>query len=141
MNSIRKFVYVSALTLSAFTFAPNLASAQNAAGKFTLIHSVRWQNATIPAGDYKFKIESRGTSEMLTLSKVSGPAGGYMLLVNDVTSAKELSDSRLTVVARGGKHYVKEMELPELGIRLNFAVPAVDEITKMEVASSSTGPR
>jgi len=141
MNSIRKFVYASALTLSAFTFAPNLASAQNAVGKFTLTHSVLWQNATIPAGDYKFKVENRGASEMLTLSKVSGPAAGYMLLVNDVTSAKEPSIDRLTVVARGGKHYVKEMELPELGMRLNFAVPAADEAAKTEVAASTVGSR
>jgi hypothetical protein len=38
MNSIRRFVYAAALVLSALNFTPSLASAQDAAGTFTLTH-------------------------------------------------------------------------------------------------------
>ena len=139
MKSIRKFAYAAALTLSAFALAPNMASAQDAAGKFTLSHPVHWQNANIPAGDYKFKVETKGASEMLTLCKISDPAAGYMLLVNDVTPNRMMTNDRLTLVARGGNRYVKEMELPELGVKLNFAVPEADIIATNEVATVSAG--
>ena len=54
MKSIRKFVYAAVLILSALNFSPSLASAQDAAGTFTLTHEVRWQNAMVPAGKYRF---------------------------------------------------------------------------------------
>ena len=76
MKSIRNFAYASLLTLSALNFVPSLASAQNASGKFKLPHDVRWQNAAIPAGDYKFTVETKGATELLTLSKISGASAG-----------------------------------------------------------------
>jgi hypothetical protein len=140
MKSIRNFAYASLLTLSALNFAPSLASAQNVAGRFKLPHDVRWQNAMIPAGDYKFTVETKGASELLTLSKVSGSSAGYMLMVTDSNTNTHLSDSRIIMVVRGGKSFVREMELPELGMTLNFPVPTESEV-KTELASSSAGSR
>ena len=74
MKSIRRFAYAAVLVLSALNFAPSLASAQDAAGTFTLTHEVRWQNAVVPAGKYRFTIGANGPSEMLTLRKVDGSA-------------------------------------------------------------------
>src|SRR5580658_10311453 len=83
MKSIRKFAYIMVLALSALSFEPSLASAQSAAGTFTLSHEVHWQNAVVPAGTYRFTIGSNGAMELLTLTKLSGSGAVFMLLVND----------------------------------------------------------
>ena len=142
MKSLRNFACASLLTLAALNFAPHSAAAQDATGKFTLTHAVRWQSATIPAGEYKFKAETRGASALLTLSKVDAPNAGYMLLVNDTESATTLAGSRLLLVAREGKSFVREMELPELVMKLHFAVPSEStEVAKTEMAAASAGSR
>jgi len=63
MKSIRRFVYAALLVLSALNFAPSLASAQDAAGTFTLTHEVHWQSTIVPAGKYRFSTETRGPWE------------------------------------------------------------------------------
>jgi hypothetical protein len=129
MKSIRKFAYAGLLALSSLAFMSPLVSAQDARGGFTLMHNVRWQNVAVPAGEYKFSVELRGPSEMLTLRKVSGEGAGFMILVNDVDSAAfpaaaALENGKLTLVSQSGKRYVSAMELPAIGKTLHFAVPA-----------------
>jgi hypothetical protein len=129
MKSIRNFAYASLLAISALTLMPALASAQDARGTFTLTHDVRWQNAAVPAGEYKFSAESRGPSEMLTLRKVSGEGSGFMILVNDVdsvapTAVATSENGKLTLVSQSGNRYVSSRELPTIGVTLHFAVPA-----------------
>src|ERR1700722_5955151 len=129
MKAIRKFGYASLLALSSLAFMSPLVSAQDARGGFTLMHNVRWQNVAVPAGEYKFSVELRGPSEMLTLRKVSGEGAGFMILVNDVgraafPAAAALENGKLTLVSQSGKRYVSAMELPAIGKTLHFAVPA-----------------
>src|SRR6202167_4892867 len=100
MKSIRNFAYTAVLTLSALNFAPSLASAQDAAGTFTLTHEVHWQNAIVQAGKYRFTIGASGPAEMLTLRRISGSAAGFMLLVTDVGVAQPSDVSQLIVVSR-----------------------------------------
>jgi hypothetical protein len=75
MKSLRRFVYAAVLTLSALNFAPSLASAQDAAGTFTLTHEVHWQNAVVPAGKYHFTMGASG--QLLTLTKITGSGAGF----------------------------------------------------------------
>jgi len=124
MKSIRKFAYVAVLTLSALNLAPNLASAQDATGTFTLTHEVHWQKAVVPAGEYRFTLGSEGSAEMLTLRKLSGNATGFMLLVTDVETSQPSGPSQLLVVSKPSGRFVSTMLLPEFGLTLHFAVPA-----------------
>lgn len=124
MKSIRKFAYATLLMLSALNFVPSLASAENAAGTFTLTHEVHWQNAIVPAGTYRFSIEARGPSEILTLRKISGSGAGFMLLASDTENSKPSDHEQLVVVSRAGGSFVSTMQLPESGLTLHFAVPA-----------------
>ena len=137
MNSIRRFVYAAVLVLSALNLAPNLASAQDAAGSFTLTHEVRWQNAVVPAGKYRFTIGASGPSDILTLRKVDGNGVGFMLLVTDTESAQPSDDSRLFLVSRPGGSFVSTMRLPEFGITLHFAVPSETREVAQSVATST----
>jgi hypothetical protein len=122
MKSIRNYVYAAALTLSALSFAPSLASAQDDSGRFTLPHEVLWQNTPIPAGDYRFTLQPAGPLEMLKLSKISGTPATFMLMVND-TEATGSGTARLVILSRPGSSYVSSMTLPQYEVTLHFATP------------------
>jgi hypothetical protein len=137
MNSIRRFVYTAVLALSALNFAPSLASAQDAAGTFTLSHEVRWQNAVVPAGKYRFTVGASGPSEMLTLRKVNGSGAGFMLLVTETENSQPSDLSQLVVVSRPGGSFVSAMQLPEFGLTMRFAVPSEIREVAQAVATST----
>jgi hypothetical protein len=137
MKSIRRFVYAAALTLSALSFSPSLASAQEAAGTFTLAREVRWQNARVPAGKYRFTIASGGPSEMLTLRNLNGSGASFMLLVIDTENSQPSDLSQLVVVSRPGGSFVSAMQLPEFGITLHFAVPGEPREAGQTVATTA----
>lgn len=137
MTSIRKVVYATVLTLSALNFAPSLASAQDAAGTFTLKHEVHWQNAIVPAGTYRFTIASNGPSNMLTLSKLNGSGAGFVMLVTDTEDAKASGLSRLVVVSRPAGRFVSALQLPQFGMTLLFAVPEETREVAQAVATST----
>ena len=124
MTSIRRFVYAAALTLTAFSFAPSLASAQEARGRFVLTHEVHWQTTLLPAGEYEFTFQPDGPSDMLFVRKLSGSGPGFFMLVNDVTETKPSHADHLLLVAREGKSFVSALDLPEAGVTLHFAVPS-----------------
>jgi hypothetical protein len=123
MTSIRRFVYAAALTLSALSFAPSLASAQEAHGRFVLTHEVHWQSSLVPAGEYEFSFQP-SAAELLFVRKLSGSGPGFMMLVNDVTETKSSDTDHLVLVSREGKSFVSAMDLPEAGVTLHFAVPS-----------------
>ena len=137
MTSIRRFVYAVALTLIAFSFAPNLASAQEARGRFVLTHEVQWQATVLPAGEYEFSFNPDGPdSDMLFVRKLSGPGTGFLMLVTDVTETKPSHADHLFLVAREGKSFVSALDLSEAGVTLHFAVPSGTR----QVAAADTAP-
>ena len=96
------------------------ASAQNGvAGRFTLSHEIRWQNATLPAGDYTFKAESRHSPMIVT-----GPNGSMFELAS-VVDNKADGANVLKLERRGGSFYVSELDLPELGMQFRYKVPSI----------------
>ena len=142
MKSIRNFAYATVLTLSALNFAPSLASAQDAAGTFTLSHEVHWQNAVVPAGTYHFTIGGSGAFETLTLRKTSGDGAGFMLLVADEDVSRPSEVSQLVLVSRPGGSFVSAMQLPEFGMTLHFTVPAaIREMAKSVATTTASAAR
>ena len=137
MRSIGRFVYSVVLALSALTFTPSPASAQEMHGSFTLSHEVRWQKYVVPAGDYRFEVQPKGPSAILMLRKVSGNSAGFLILASNVESSKPSDLDRLVVVARPSGSYVSSMELPEFGETLRFVVPSEsEEVARATVISS-----
>jgi hypothetical protein len=125
MTTIRKFAYAALLAVTCLNFAPSLASAQEKAqGRFTLSHDVRWQNALVPAGEYRFSLDSDGASGMLVLTKLSGARTGFLLMVHDTDQVKPSGLNRLVLESTPEGSYVNRMQLPEFGVTLNFAVPS-----------------
>ena len=130
MTSFRKFAFAALLAVTTFNFAPSLLSAQEpASGKFTLTHEVRWSNATIPSGSYKFTYNPDAVSPVLLLNKLSGSPATYMILVHGTDELSSASINRLTLKMTADVSYVSSMELPEFGMTLNFPVPRSVEKT------------
>jgi hypothetical protein len=140
MTIIRKFVYATMLALTTLNFEPALASAQEPArGQFTLPHNVHWQNALVPAGDYRFSFESNGALGMLTLTKMSsGRHAGFLFLVSDTDETKSAGVGRLVLEATPEGSYVSTMQLPEFGMTLHFPVPS--HTTQKQIAKVGTAP-
>ncbi len=126
MSSIRKFVYASLLAASSLNFAPSLA-AQEAQGTFKLTHAVHWQNADVPAGDYRFSFDSSRPLGVLMLSRLDGTRGGFVIMVPDTSETDGSGPSRLMLSTTAGGSYVSAMQLPEFGITLNFRIPKPSE--------------
>jgi len=139
MKTIRKIATTAVLTLGALSLTPSLASAESANGKFTLTHEVHWQNAVVPAGTYRFSLESRGPSELLTLRSVSGK-GGFLFMVNEVVASQTSGIDQLVLVSRAGKSYVRMLELPKFETVLHFTVPAENADKEMALASDTPVP-
>jgi hypothetical protein len=124
MSSIRRFVYATVLVITTLNFAPSTAFGQEPArGHFTLTHDVRWGNAKVPAGEYRFSFDPEGISGVLMLSKVDGTRKGYLLVVHDTEETKPSDRSRLVLNTTHNGSYVSAMQLPEFGMTLHFAVP------------------
>ncbi len=137
MNSSRKFAYATVLTLSVLSFAPSLAAAQDAGGTFTLSHEVHWQKAVVPAGEYRFTVEPDGPAKLLTLRKVGGRGASFLMMVTEVEESQRSDLSRLVMVSRSSESFVQQMQLPEFGMTLHFAVPKETREVALAVATSA----
>ena len=137
MKTIRNYVYAVTLAVTALSFAPTMASAQEPVhGKFTLTHEVHWGGATLPAGDYAFSYAPDNGSRTLFISKLTGDRSSYMVLVPNTDDAKPSDTSRLLLVATPGGSYVSAMQLPEFGMTLHFSVPS--HTTERQIAKAAT---
>jgi len=123
MTSIRKCLYATLLAFTTLSIAPALASAQDTHGEFTLPHDVRWQNAMVPAGEYRFSYTPDGAMGLLTLAKMSGARTGFVLLVSDTDEIREGGVNQLVLESTSDGSYVSAMKLPEFGMTLHFSLP------------------
>jgi hypothetical protein len=142
MTSIRRFAYATLLAFTALNFAPSLASAQEARGKFTLTHEVHFGSTKVPAGEYEFSFDPDVPARMLRLSKLSGVRAGYLLMVPSTEDAKSSDLSRLLLEATPDGSYVSAMQLPDLGMTLRFTVPShasEKQIAKAATTASASG--
>lgn len=103
------------------------ASAQNIKGSFTVSHEIRWQNATLPAGDYTFSRQSTARRSALI---VTGPNGSVFELASAISERKADGPSVLILERRGGTFFVSEMDLSGMGLQLQYDVPKVPKNEK-----------
>jgi len=135
MTSLRKFIYTSLLTLAALSLAPALASAQESRGEFTLTHSVLWEKAIVPAGQYSFNYKNEGATGVLVLTKLDNPHAGFLFLVTDTDESPAANTSKLTLQHISAGSYVSTMTLADNGLTLRFTAP---QITEKVIASNGS---
>ena len=121
MTSLRnRMLVITAFALAAVCASPTPATAQGVyKGSFTLPHEVRWQNATLPAGDYTFEMKSLETSSLIRLN---GPKGSQFIPAL-VADEKVTEQSMLVIETRGSISAVTELCLSGIGRTLRYAVP------------------
>jgi len=140
MTAIRKFVYAALLAVTALNLTPSLLAAEEPAhGKFTLAHDVRWGNANVPAGEYRFSFSPGGVSSVLTLQKLSGAPTGFMMLVPAVDENRSKGNGQLILETAPGGSYVSSMELPESGLTLHFPAPRPSAQAMAATTASGSG--
>ncbi len=138
MRFICKYVYAALLSLTALNIVPSaIAGDEMAKGSFTLSHDVHWQNALVPAGEYRFSLQADGVAGRLMLSKVSGTPAGFMLVVSDTDEMSGAGPGRLLLENTAEGSYVSRMQLPEYGIALNFRVPTEKQMARVITAASA----
>jgi hypothetical protein len=120
MKSIRSLTLLNLAvgSLLAICFNSGLASAQTTAGKFNLPFEAHWGLATLPAGDYSFKVEGVGRGAIV---RVFHGVDTVVSLVNqsyDETPSHEIS---LTIVRNSTGNFVRDLSLPEIGQVLHYA--------------------
>ena len=123
MKSLRNRVLaIAALGIATICANASPATAQAMAfkGSFTLPNEVRWQGATLPAGDYTFSLKSASGPDLIQLQ---GPKGGSFVI--SLTASKDdVSDhSVMTIEHRAGMSIVRELYLAQIGLRLHYYVP------------------
>jgi hypothetical protein len=137
MNSLRnRILTLVAVGLLSVGFGASASQAQGIyKGSFTLTHDVRWQNATLPAGDYTFSVQSTTRSKPVL---ITGPAGSTFqmpLVTSETTTA---GPSKLILEWRGDNLCVREMELNEVGLNIRYHMPKATDADKV-IAQAHTG--
>ena len=121
-NLIRGFAAL-AVGLIAVCASAIPAAAQDAAkGSFTLPSDVRWQNASLPAGDYTFSLKSTATPAQII---VRGDNSAAMVMTSVISDRSEGQQSFLIIEHRGGSRFVRELYLAPIGVHLRYSVPEV----------------
>ena len=116
-----RIIAIATFGLIAICASASSASAQGAfQGKFTLPNDVRWANASLPAGDYTFSLNSTTMPGWVMLR---GPNGGVFILTSVIDERNEGDSSKLTVEHRGGTNFVRSMYLADLGVELTYRAP------------------
>jgi hypothetical protein len=120
---IHRAVYLTVLSIIAACALATPAAAQNAAqGSFTLPEAVRWNSATLPAGNYTFTMKS---TSMPNLIRIDGPAGGAFIQVAGTSRRHSKRSSELIIERRGRTRFVRELYLADLDLHLHYAAPSV----------------
>lgn len=88
--------------------------AEDLTGKFTLPIEVRWGQATLPPGDYSFRINPEVAPYMAT---VSGPKGTFFLNAAASSDQKFSGRSSLVLARRGRTGVVREMHITIPGLK------------------------
>ncbi|MGA2606079.1 MAG: hypothetical protein ABSH01_01325 [Terriglobia bacterium] len=116
MNWIRRstLLRLLGLALLAACFNAGHASAQVFQGKFTLPFEARWGQATLPAGDYSFTLDSVSTTCALRLHRGNN---NVALIPAQAQDENYSGHAELTVV--GGT--VRALSLPGIGVALEYA--------------------
>jgi len=108
------------LALLAMVVSAGLLSAEDFAGKFTLPFEAKWGQATLPAGDYSFRLNTARSPYTVTVRGQDKAA----MIMSEGTSTKGASDrSELVVVRRGRTGTIRALHLNEVGLTFFYVTP------------------
>ncbi len=113
-----------AFTLLVALLVPNVVKAQTSAqGKFTLPFETRWGLATLPAGDYSFRMESSSSPQVI---HIWGQEQTVLVTSAGISREKTAEHSALIIVRHGKRGTVRAFYLEHLGLTLNYFPPKAE---------------
>jgi len=112
LNKTRVVLFAS-LLLATSLFATT-ANAQTFHGKFTLHNTVRWGQAVIPAGDYRFTLDP-GAKPALALIYDAHTGKKVAFVTSGITEGDAKGSSALLIGRRGNQREIYSFRLAELG--------------------------
>ena len=135
-SNFTRILAIAALGLIAVCASANPASAQDAfKGSFTLTSDVRWGQASLPAGDYTFTLESRAMPARIV---VSG-ANGSQFVITSLMDVKSIdAPSNLQVVRRNGESRINRLYLADLHLVLNYQERSKSQDKELAMGPVST---
>lgn len=122
MNNTRSFTLIrlAGLALLATALSAGLLSAEDYEGKFTLPFEARWGLATLPPGDYSFRLD---TANARHLAKVYGKNGGFLVWPVGVSDVDVPGRNELIIVRTGRAGRIRALHLAEPGLLFSYAAP------------------
>ncbi len=114
MTAVKKLA-LALLVVLATTFTVN---AQDARAKFTLTHEVRWENATLPAGNYMISVYS-GAVPRAVISSEDG-RGSVIAVPTFADYSSSCKSSSVSLVRDGSTWNVSSVCFNESGLALYF---------------------
>jgi hypothetical protein len=109
-------------------FSSGLAAAQS--GTFRLPVEAKWGKATLPAGEYRYSMDST-TDKILTIRSMAD-GSGVMVLANSITQ-KQFAQNQLILTKRGDQMFVTALGLEDYGMVLNYAIPVQGETSSAKL--------
>jgi hypothetical protein len=129
MKSFNRILAIAGLGLFGICASAGQAAAQTVAGgSFTLSHEIRWQNATLPAGDYTFSLNSVSVLKPMTIKR---PNGSVFELAAVVSDRHIDGPSVLILEQRGGTFFVRELDLAKVDLEIQYTVPKTQRNEKV----------
>jgi hypothetical protein len=134
-TKLTRIFAIAALGLFSVAAFPRPAVAQSGfQGRFTLPYEVRWQNVTLPAGDYTFLIPS--TDVLMSRMTITGPEGSMYELGNIVSHRQSSDRNVLILEQRGGTYFVRELDLSTVGAQIRYQLPKQSRQDKLLAKAS-----
>lgn len=132
MKNIRNFVVLFSILAAAAT-----ANAQTTLhGKFQLTSQVRWGNAVLPTGQYRFSMDS--IQSPLIIQSEDGKTSTMAVAKTSVDAAP--GGSYILTTGSGADRTVRSINLPQLGLSLTYKPLTSEEREMLYTSASQTVP-
>lgn len=130
MNQTKYLASIRVLFLVVLATAASagILTAADYSGKFTLPVETRWGTATLPAGDYSFKLNLN--VRPFTAQIIGKDVQAYIFAAS-FTDGNNGGDSALIIVRRGGKGVVRALHLAKEGLMFTYSAPSKGELPLM----------
>jgi hypothetical protein len=103
---------------------PAASQAPVSGGKFALPYAVKWHEATLPAGEYSFRLQS---SALPAIIEVRGPNGTQMIMATAIDRKERTEESSMTIEWHGEQPFVRDLNIGHLGLQVIYSVPKASE--------------